>query len=171
MVPLNPHFTMIWQKKKKLSQKTTNNSRTAMTCKLLANISSNDRSKHWWMEMYRRLWLVVSSSLNQISQIFVNCIIYNISGLGSSPFELELPKKTTWTNSTKLRTVFPCVTLMQFVLINESQMNNWIKKDREWVLSNDFYYDIITMDIKWFVLLIMPHKISSIFIHSVILQH
>lgn len=122
---------MIWQKTK-WSQKTTNNSRTAMTCKLLANITSNDRSlKHWWMEMYRRLWLVVSSSLNQISQIFVNCIIYNISGLGSTLFELELPNKTTWTNSTYLRIVFsPWVSLMQFVLINESQMNNWIKRDR-----------------------------------------
>lgn len=32
--------------------------------------------KIWWMEMYRFTWLVVSSSLNQISHFLVICIIY-----------------------------------------------------------------------------------------------
>lgn len=76
------------------------------------------------MEMYRCLWLVVSSSLNQISQFFVSCIIYNISGLGSSLFEQELPLKTTWTTRAKMVSP-PCLTFMQFVPISESLMNNW----------------------------------------------
>lgn len=126
-----------------------------MTCKLLANNVERSIKKHWWMEMYRCLWLVVSSSLNQISQFFVSCIIYNISGLGSSLFEQELPLKTTWTTRAKMVSP-PCLTFMQFVPISESLMNTWIIKDRVRVALDDFYCDIITIGIKWFVLLIMP---------------
>ena len=54
----------------------TNSNVAEITCTLFVEYNCARSIKIWWMEMYRFTWLVVSSSLNQISHFLVICIIY-----------------------------------------------------------------------------------------------
>lgn len=125
-----------------------------MTCKLLANNVE---------------WSIKTLMNGDVSLSLIGCFFVIKSNIAIFRQLHYLQHKRPWEFSVWTRTTIennmnhsckngfpPCLTFMQFVPISESLMNTWIIKDRVRVALDDFYCDIITIGIKWFVLLIMP---------------